>query len=573
MPVADVAPTGRGSGARRISVQPPGDIEAVELLAPQQAGEGGAQDHRPVRRHRRDSAVGELGVQLVGIGPARRDHGVEAGAEVGEVGRGDGDRVERGIVERGVIEPGVIEPGIVEPGIVELPGGRGVTADGDRRRRRRRRGGGRGATHQLVAVRPGHTGHERRRLVRSRLDADPGQPDPDLDRLAGLGLDPVPPRRLGAGPVGVHRGGTGHDVVVDAVLGVRRLVRGPVQPLGVALVLAEEQVARGARPDRAVGGDAIDLLGDRDPPAEVVVVDDERVAVGVGVAPQLGARLVGTPRPHVAQPQRGQDVQLGRRRTVVRGPDGQAQVRGRRLGVVGGDRPVPLVEHTGVDQLVLGVVEPAAAVLGQQVGVGELGLGVVVAPREPRVRRRGVDVPVALLHVLPVVALLAGEPEQALLEDGVDAVPQGEAEADVLAAVAHRGQPVLPPPVGERPGLVVAEVPPRLPVRAVVLPHRPPLPLRHERPPPPPLVQLVTLESVPLCSHRCSVPPTRAVGPVHGDPPPKSPRSSPHPASNGNFGGGPERPANMRRSSPHPASSAAISWVVSGRRGPGRARR
>jgi len=44
------------------------------------------------------------------------------------------------------------------------------------------------------------------------------------------------------------------------------------------------------------------------------------------------------------------------------------------------------------------------------------------------VRRRAVEVEVVLLDVLAVVALVAGDAEQALLEDGVAAVPEGQRE-------------------------------------------------------------------------------------------------------------------------------------------------
>src|SRR5207249_6417261 len=89
--------------------------------------------------------------------------------------------------------------------------------------------------------------------------------------------------------------------------------------------------------------------------------------------------------------------------------------------------------------------------------------------------------------VLAVVALMAREPEQALLEDGVAAVPQRRREAEALVVVRDAGETVLAPAVGARPGVVVGEVFPRRAPRTVVLAHGAPLPLRQVGAPAPPV--------------------------------------------------------------------------------------
>src|SRR4029078_940779 len=86
----------------------------------------------------------------------------------------------------------------------------------------------------------------------------------------------------------------------------------------------------------------------------------------------------------------------------------------------------------------------------------------------------------------PVVPLGVGQAEQPLLEDRVVPVPQGHGEAEPLLVVGDAGQAVLAPPVGPRPGLVVAEVVPGVAALAVVLADGPPLPLAQVRPPLPP---------------------------------------------------------------------------------------
>src|SRR6185369_3327386 len=95
-----------------------------------------------------------------------------------------------------------------------------------------------------------------------------------------------------------------------------------------------------------------------------------------------------------------------------------------------------------------------------EIGVRELVLRVVVAPPHPGVGRRGVEVPPVLLGVLAVVSLRSGEPEDALLEDRVLAVPQAEGEAERLPLVAEPGQPVIVPAVGPRARMIVRKVVP-----------------------------------------------------------------------------------------------------------------
>ena len=270
--------------------------------------------------------------------------------------------------------------------------------------------------------------------------------------------------RLGADEVGVDRGGAGHDVVVDRVLGIAGAVDVP-QPPRVGLVVAEQRLSAGAgaehhRPERLVHG------GDR-----------------ATVRAQRRLRGARCPRPGVAEPQRRQHVQ---RRLVGAGVahlDAHADVVGRGLGVGDGDLPVAVVERAGVEQFVLGVVAAAAAVLGHELAVRERLARVVIAPAHPGVRRRGIEVPPVLLGVLAVVALVAGQAEDPLLEDRVVPVPERERQAQLLSRVADAGQAVLAPAVRARAGLVVGEVLPGVPLGAVVLADRAPRALRDVRAP------------------------------------------------------------------------------------------
>src|SRR5206468_2383634 len=101
--------------------------------------------------------------------------------------------------------------------------------------------------------------------------------------------------------------------------------------------------------------------------------------------------------------------------------------------------------------------------------------GILVEHPQVGVGRGGVEEVVELLYVLAVLPLAVGEAEHPLLEDRIAAVPEREREAEVLMFVREPGEAVLAPAVGAAPGMIVGEVVPGGPVRAVVLPDRAPL--------------------------------------------------------------------------------------------------
>ena len=81
----------------------------------------------------------------------------------------------------------------------------------------------------------------------------------------------------------------------------------------------------------------------------------------------------------------------------------------------------------------------------------------------------GIRVEVVLLDVLATVALVPGETEGSLFQDGIATVPQGNGEAQALPLVADLSQPILAPAIRARTSLVVVEVLPRGAVSAVGL--------------------------------------------------------------------------------------------------------
>ncbi|MEZ4313310.1 MAG: hypothetical protein R3F14_35260 [Polyangiaceae bacterium] len=155
---------------------------------------------------------------------------------------------------------------------------------------------------------------------------------------------------------------------------------------------------------------------------------------------------------------------------AVLGGDDHEDVGGGILCVFHGDIEVAVVcEEAEIGELQLGVARAAAGVLAEE-GVVRIGaLRVLVEEAEVAGGGGGVLVVVELFHVLAVVAFGAGEAEEALFQDGVLAVPEGEGEAEELVAVAEAGEAVLVPAVGAAAGVVVREVGPRVAGGAVVL--------------------------------------------------------------------------------------------------------
>src|SRR5262245_42741817 len=98
-------------------------------------------------------------------------------------------------------------------------------------------------------------------------------------------------------------------------------------------------------------------------------------------------------------------------------------------------------------------------------------------------RGRRVEVVVAFLDVFAVIAFAVRQTEQTLLEDRIARVPHREAEAQSLLIVAESGDAVFAPTIGAAARMIVGEVVPGIAMRAVVLPHRAPLPLGQVRPP------------------------------------------------------------------------------------------
>ena len=261
---------------------------------------------------------------------------------------------------------------------------------------------------------------------------------------------------------------------MERVLDVRRRVRRAEQSPRIRLVVGEQQLRRAVDrqpviPQPQVRGNQRRASG---PPLLDRDRRDDRLA---------------RPRPRIAEPQRRQHVERCRVRSAVRGRDPDGDVVDVRLGVFDDDvEEAVLVEGAGVGQLELADGPVPATVLVDQLGIRKRALWVAIERLEVRPGRRRVEVGIHLLDVLAVIALRPGQPEQAFLEDGVLAVPQGDGEVEPAVLVADPEQSVLAPAVRARTGLVVRQVTPGVAVSRIVLADRAPLAVGQVGTPAPP---------------------------------------------------------------------------------------
>ena len=67
-----------------------------------------------------------------------------------------------------------------------------------------------------------------------------------------------------------------------------------------------------------------------------------------------------------------------------------------------------------------------------------------------------------------MIALMTGDTEEPLLEDGILPVPKREGEADALVVIRDTCKTVLAPPVGARSRVIMGEMRPGISVGRVV---------------------------------------------------------------------------------------------------------
>ena len=284
-------------------------------------------------------------------------------------------------------------------------------------------------------------------------------------------------RSLRADARRVHRAGPPvHDGVVDAVLEVLAWRVDAVEPRDVGLVVGDQHWRRRLARLCFEGHDPWPISARPKRQHRRVRPRNRRAQAG-----PIGMQI---PHPCIAEPDRGQHVERRGLGPVIGHGDAHHDVFGVGLGVLDEDVEVAvLVEDAGVHELELLLVAPASPVLLDEGFVGERRLRILVKHPHVRVGWRGVQVEVVLLDVLAVVALVAGQAEQPLLQNGIAPVPQGERQADLLVAIREARQAVFVPAIRARSRVVVGQVVPHGARRAVVFADRAPGAVTDVRPP------------------------------------------------------------------------------------------
>ena len=100
------------------------------------------------------------------------------------------------------------------------------------------------------------------------------------------------------------------------------------------------------------------------------------------------------------------------------------------------------------------------------------------------VRRRAIEVVVALLDVFAMVSFGTRHAEQAFFDDRVTAIPQSDRETESALTVTDTQQTVFTPPIGSAASLIVREVTPSgITAFAVIFANSAPLAFRQVRSP------------------------------------------------------------------------------------------
>ena len=141
------------------------------------------------------------------------------------------------------------------------------------------------------------------------------------------------------------------------------------------------------------------------------------------------------------------------------------------------------VEHACVHEFKLGLGPAAAAIFLDKLRVRKFRLRIFVEGLEIRMCGRGIEIKILLFHVLAVVALRPGQPEQPFLQNRIAPVPQRQRKAQPAFAVRDAQQSILAPAIRAAARVVVRKIIPARAVLRIILAHRAPLPLGKIRPP------------------------------------------------------------------------------------------
>ena len=202
----------------------------------------------------------------------------------------------------------------------------------------------------------------------------------------------------------------------------------------------------------------------------------------------LGAIVIVSPRPGVAEPDCRKQGQLSFGRTTIARRDFDQNIFDARFCVFGNNVEISVfVERARFEEFVLVVVLSPPAVFFYQLAVGEFALRIFVQALHIRVGRRGIEIEVVLLDVFAVIAFVAGEAEQPFLQNWIFAIPHRQGKTNKLAAVGNPHDSVFAPTIRSRTRVVMRKEIPGCAVLAVIFTHGAPLALGKIGTPTPPV--------------------------------------------------------------------------------------
>ncbi len=204
------------------------------------------------------------------------------------------------------------------------------------------------------------------------------------------------------------------------------------------------------------------------------------------IAPDAEIRppLVLAPAPGIAKPERWQQVKRGRFRSAICDRRANQDVVLGRLGVFNRDVEVAVfAQDTSVPEFELRLHFGALGIAPDQFVVGKLRLRVTIRHPHVGMGRRVVLEEKYFLHILAVISLRTRQTKEAFLEDGIALIPEGESKTEPLFEIRNATNSIFAPAVGAGACVVVREIIPGVAIRAVILPHRAPLPFAQIRPP------------------------------------------------------------------------------------------
>ncbi len=190
------------------------------------------------------------------------------------------------------------------------------------------------------------------------------------------------------------------------------------------------------------------------------------------------AAFVGAlPGPSVAKEQLRQDVQDRGLRATIGDRQPNQHIIGRRFGILGHHVEVSrIVKGRCVGQFVFGFGAIATATDVDQLLVGIATLRVLVQRLHVAVRRRAIEIVVALFDVFAVIAFGSGDAEQSFFQDRIATVPKPDRKTESTFAITDPQQAVFAPAVGAAAGVIVRKIAPRrVAALAVVLANGAPL--------------------------------------------------------------------------------------------------